>query len=770
MVDKVNLRHPLITAGALFLIILVLSLAVFRLTYTSFPLPTPITALDSGVLAPTISPTVVQTQTSTSTIETRPSLTIRPSSTTTITPTATATSTPAPRATLTAAGPSRFNELYLLREWSPSQADLTIQQLNPDSLYPTDQDRLKPEYQQAFSLATLAQKEALHRFPDSPYASSWKWGLAYNLAHLNDPQAGNSYADLIADALNQRQTSLEQLPEWFSRQEHRLELNIIDLPPFPGYLSNQILEIKGNGAAHIWLLESPAGFQAYALDSNFDFTQNIRPNHLLADLNGDGVPEFISYTSPPTGTSDIVPPHVFDLSKVPPSQFRFLPTLPYRFRTNFPMEWKVIEDTAGNKQLLFEATLFPFCPVVASRTYSRQGDEFVAGDLQFQVHPVTEYLEYCEMVVDHSSLSWGPEITAQIMETILPQWPPPQNLEGNPYPPSARDEWLYRLGIQHALAGHPEQDRDYLNSVVMNPSSLDSPWIKLAQEFLDVYQSPADLYTACLTSDYCDSQVALERVISTIPLADYDLIPTYLEDFGIQVRSSGIFDFENDGEPERWIAVQHKPGERLEFWILPRTLENIQAVFVDMTDSGNPSPHFNGPIEEKPIVQIKQREGFILERHPVTREPFITRVGVEFRPTTYTLDTMQKASDQLFIGNNPALALSTLTTLLKSGKFNCINYQFCDRMYYLLGLVYELNGQEREAINWYLKLWREYRDSPLAVLARMKLMTPPTITPTPSNTSTATSTFTITPTLNPNATLSVTSTATSTNTPSTPYP
>jgi hypothetical protein len=82
--------------------------------------------------------------------------------------------------------------------------------------------------------------------------------------------------------------------------------------------------------------------------------------------------------------------------------------------------------------------------------------------------------------------------------------------------------------------------------------------------------------------------------------------------------------------------------------------------------------------------------------------------------------------------------LQTLEDLQASNRFNCLNFRICDRFYYLLGLAYELNGRESDAINTYVKLWWEYRDSPFTTMARLKLEPISRVTPVPTSTPTET--------------------------------
>lgn len=763
MIRHPNNRNQLVPAALLLVIVFILIFLAYRFTTGQLRTPTPTTFLGLLEKTSTVSPRPSRTPSPTMTLTPRPSWTLRPSSTATITPTSTPTATISQQPTLTPANPLQRNDRYKLVDWSPARADQLLTQLNPDSLFPRPADRQKAEYLEAFDLATIAYREALLRFPESPLADQWRWGYAYLLTHVNAPQSGELYTNLITEALNAKQVILEDLSGWFFSREHRLSLQVIPMPPLPGYLSNQIVTILGKGGVYFWLLESPNGFQSYLLHSYFDYTNDTEAFSILADLTNDSGLEIAIYHTPVLEESDISPPHVFDLSETPPVELPVAQSLPFRFGLDHPVTWEVQTDSTGSKQLIFNSTILPSCPVVVSRKYTWDGRIFKPGEIEFNINPVIELLGYCELIADHASLVWGPETAIQLIEPLLPSWPPAQDLRGKPYPSDARDEWSYRLGVLYALAGNPAKAIGYLEKVIDAPTSPSSQWIGPAGQFMDTYRQPEDLYKACQASPVCNLRDALRQVVSTVPQADYNLLPAYLQQFVIPVRSSGIFDFEMDEDPERWVLVQHTPLQQLELWILARTSDAVHPLFVDQLDTGNPVLRYFDPESDEVIVQWKQKEGFILKRVDGSLKPYIVHVNVEFRPTTYSRDALLRATEALLRQGNAQQALEILTDLLDSGKFNCTNYHICDRFYYTIGLAYEMTGQESQAIEWYLRLWREYRSSPLTIAVRLKLALIGTSTPTPTNTL---------PAHTPAGSVTITSTATQTRTPTieTPYP
>lgn len=750
------LKKPLFPALILLCAIVLLIIVTINLSMSLLPISIRQPTIMPPVLAATGTSTLILTPTPTATITPRPTWTLHPTGTPTITPTPTPTATGTLWPTLTPAKPAKFNDLYQLRTWTASDANRLVEQLqgSPMVLFPVLKDRQTPAYDEAFFYATIAQREALLRFPDDPNAIRWRWGLAYHLARINDPQVVDTYAALVTEVLINAQIELKDLPGWFIQQEPRLELVVYPLTPQPGYLSSQIVEIKGGGGAFFWLMQTTTNWQSYALTSQFDFAHNLQASLSVGNLAGIGNPVAAISFSPTPGNYLLTPPEVFDLSQESPHLISFTPSLPLDIGMDFQNNW-VFEDG----QLIFKGIVLPSCPVEISRSY--QWDEGLLSFLttDYTIKPAPDLLGFCEYAVSVSAKYWGPAVTVSLMEDLLPVWPPKTNADGKPFPLDARDGFLFELGIYQALAGEQEGANQTLTGIITKPSIPASRWITPSKQFLATYQTPSDLYRACVQTEVCDPRRALKQIILSIPGNDYAIATEYLLRYGVTLRSSGIFDFENDGDPERWILVQHRPSEKIELFALFRTPLQIHPLFLDVSDASAPPLRYHDLDEKPPIVQIRLKEGFIINRVPETLEPYVTYVIIEFVPTTYTKLALQTAMSDLFSGKDPQTVLNQLLQVTSSGRFNCKNYNICDRFYYILGLANELSGHQQDAIDNYIKLWWDYKNSPLTIIARQKVVLIPhtTITPTPTLTRTITNNPTETPAETPTDT-------------STPYP
>jgi len=761
--------------------IFILTLVVLVASYPTLLAPDPTatatitpTRLPTFTASPTV-PTATVTPTPTTTRTLRPTLTptITPTPTKTLTPTPTATATGP--ATLTPATPQLGEERYRLSTWTAEDAAqmVDLMEYYPNTLSQKERGDDNAAFYAAFSYAVIAQKEALLRFPDAPQANQWRWGLAYDLARTGDPSAGEQYANLIAQALNRGEVSVRQLDTWFQSQEPRLGLNVIELKPISGYLSSYLLQVRGEGSAFIWLLETSGAFQTHVLTSDFDFVQAPKAYSIFSDLTGDGNEEVAIYHASLPGITTLAPPRVFNLAQVPAKELQFVPSqATFDVGTEYVNYWAVTQDANGENDLQFRGNAFPACPVTVNWTYHWNGEFFELTHKQYQVTPpVAETLSYCQEIVDHAANFWGPEATVQIMETLLPEWPPAVDQQGKPFPADAHDEWRYRLGIYQALSGDAQSAVQTLQSVYNNPSAMDSNWAIPAKNFLDLYQKPDDIYKACVQAEFCNPADAIRYLISTLSAEQYPDAVQFLWQSGVTLGASGYFDFDQDGESERWFTVRHHPGEKLEFWILTPSKTKVHALLVTSIDSTRPDLSLQ-PQTRPPVIWLDSSVAFSMQRDPDTLVPYLTYYPLQYVWPNRYLEGLQAAEQELFSGSNPAQVSTELLNLQDNPGLLCKPYWTCDPYYYLLGLSSEMAGEERQAVSAYLYLWWNYSKSPFTTMSRLKLATGATfITETPPVTFTPPPTGTPTPPVSGTPPTSVTAeTITPTPTPETPTP
>jgi tetratricopeptide (TPR) repeat protein len=733
-----------------------------------------------NTITPTLStPTTIGTGTITPTQ--RATFTPQPSHTPSITPTHTETPTSTPPPSLTPAFPFVDDDRYYLLDWTPLIASRIIDLMeaypNTLSVYARGEDNAG--YFSAFSYAVFAQREALLRLPGANQANDWYWRLVYNLARTGNEDAGVAFTEFITRMLNEELVRLDELETWGTTRQPAVQINLTPIKVPPGYLSNNLVQINvgDNGGVVFWLLEIPSGFFSYPLSSYFDFRYPTFINFFSSDLTGDGVEEAVIYHSPTPDSIMYSLPAIFDLSHQPPKQLTFTRQRSPAIAPNFRNIWMPFDSQDRGTCLIFVDTVFPACPVNVRHLYQWDGLSFEFLKSEYGIEPDPKLMNYCDLVIDHAVRTWGLETAIELMETLLPDWPPESTLENEPYPKEALDEWRFRLGLYHALLDNKETALGYMESIVANPVTPNSLWINNAQSFLETYQSQRDIYQACLLSRLCDPKLAFESLVTTFSQEDYNLAPTTLQEAGMLIRSSGFFDFDGDGNRERWFALRHQLGGKLELWILKPFQEEIKALFVEYITSNLPSISYTDENSDPPLIKIEPDITFILER--INQESDIV-VSPKKKMTIFSADLTQQALDNLgktlLTGGDPALIRTELLNLERSSIFTC-NYLLCPQYLYTLGLANELAGNERKAIETYLQLWRQYPGSPFTTMTRLKLgggavpLTPtptplPTDTPTPTATDTLTATITPTgPTPTPSETPTSTLTETATITP-----
>ncbi len=740
----------------IFILTLLVVIAAYPTVFAPPPTFTPTITL-TFTSTPTFTETPTITQTPTQTHTPRPTLTpsITPTPTRTSTPTLTPTPTGPP--TLTPASPWKSTTNYLLRDWTAEDADQLIQLINnyPNTLPESERGSDYSNYNQAFSYAAFAQREALLRFPDAEQASTWRWGLAYNLARMGSEEAGAQFAQVVANGLNEGETDLDGLSRWFQKTEPRMALRLTRLTTLAGYLSAHLVEIEGNGSAFIVLLESSNAFQAYPLTSAFDYNQSLAPASTpvaessiapipdyvaySSDLTGDDVPEIIIYQTNPRQFQTLELPRIFTLAETPPVELFFDPASPsFEVGMEYQNQWLAIPQTSGENNLAFQTSVFPLCKVSIEIQYQWNGVTFSPVGQKYLATTSTESMPFCHYIVDHAANVWGPEAAIDVMEILLPSWPPATLDDGRAPPLDAIDEWRFRLGVYHALVGDASVAHQYLLQAATAPSLPASRWITPAKDFLMLYQGDQDIYRACAKIETCDASLALQRLIDRLPDSEYQAIIQYLWDSGVTLRATGYFDFDGDGQKDIWFTVRHRSTEKLELWILMSYPGKIAALNLGTLDANVPSLVYYDPENYPNVILLYGTMAIRIERSPESEQPYVAYPDLPLEYPDRFREGVDTAMQALLAGGDVTTIREQLLALKKYPGLLCANTWSCDTYYYLLGLTSEMLADKYSAIENYHRLWLDYSKSPYTAMARLKLKDigvratyTPTITLTP---------------------------------------
>ncbi len=722
-----NVRHKL------WLVVwLILFLAACGIPPTTTPTPARLsqTIAATSSIIPTQTPLPTRTPASTNT----------PRSTNTPQPTRTLRPTPPP--TFAPATPLVDNTHYRLVQWSPEQANNLSRLMLNNAIANSNSYFGFPDHQLVLS-AALAQSEAISRFPRNTRVTDWRWARAYTLAVGGDLSAGAEYAKLLTEALNADETTVQELNRWFRQHQKNWSLKVDPARTPPQYSAGYIVNIQAEfdelGGTCLLLLRDNQGFHSFVVTSGYNYAQIEAGLRLWlscgpVDLTGDSIDEISSshYFGGHFGESR---DSVWSLITFPPHRLAFGPLGPYTAGGwNSELDIQKNADGSDSTQIL---SLFSPCAMDRTETLQWNGEWFETTQITYSIWDSLNYDGFAlcwtniqaqavaEMATPSATISLMTTVLAQVNRQSFPKAtltpPNPTTRSGEPSI-EILDEFRYRLGVSYALDGQPVDAIRVLSDIVADPSIATSIWIAPAQKFLELYQLPDNLYRACAPALLCNPRFAVEGLARGISPAMYPLAIETLSGFGIPVLASSRFDFEGDGESELWFTTRTK--NKTELWILARTPNAVKALFVAEITRDTPTLTLLAAMDNRSVIRLSSGSKstvFTFIRLRTTGEPFVSLIEQEAgTPTDFSLQSIRQAKDDLFSGAEPTIVRQVLLAVQKSSDFNCKDID-CAEFTYILGLTYELAGNEMEAVDTYLQLWREYPDSPFTIMARAKL-------------------------------------------------
>jgi hypothetical protein len=629
-----------------------------------------------------------------------------------------------------------------LQEWSADKADQLIARIENHLKLIADDPLYQSVYGYAnyieqFEYAAFAQSEALLRFPDAPQANGWRWNRAYNTAlsypfpESEDAPELQQYGMLLTSALNADETSVDDLPRWFASHEARLTLHVTAIDPPKGYKGSYVVELRDGdaGEAHLWLLEDDKGFEAYNLLSSLFFFRGGGGDFETKDLTGDGYPELILHYWRNFCCGFVTGHYIFDLMQAPPHLLPILRADGKQFAIGSLNDSHILNlETGESPGFLFKSTPHePYgdpCTLWKFGKFRWDGEQFVLNETYYDIEPPDAHdnKELCQFVIDTAS---NPDELAAVVPAISNVRESGSPLQGK------RDEVRYRLGEYYARLGNAEKAASFFSELIAHRDMADNgPWLAAAQTFLDRYKSVDDYYSVCVLVAPCDRRTALEQVAESIPSERYPLALDDLRQLGVPIASSGFFDFSGYESAEQWFTVKHPDQTEREFWILVRGPKSVQALFVSELSTPRPSLEYGERQDTARIILLNKAMMFSVAWLSGNQRAFISNmqrssVSEDESMQTFFRQTLAVAAEDLFAEVDPAQIRDVLLSLQKSPAFDCKTLYVCPKFYYLLGLTYELAGNERAAIDTYMQLWREYPDSAYTIMVRAKLKISP---------------------------------------------
>lgn len=580
--------------------------------------------------------------------------------------------------------------------------------------------------------------------------------MAHDLTRHGSSAAGEAYARVIAAGLNRNETDIVGLYEWFTARSPGLSLYMTDVKPPENYVAAYVVALTGEpGSMFVWLLQSPSGFIAHALETRLTTSdpksadagvrQAPKVNWIVAELNGnaDDGDEIAIYSSRPETDYRAGFPAVYNLSSLPARKLPFLPPQSgFSMGADFSSYWSLERPASGPNRLVFRGEAFPTCPTTVEQAYTWNDKYFEASKPTFSIKPNIPTLAHCGAVIDHAAAHWGPEAATKFMEAVSDQWPPPADITGDPFPPDALDEFRFRMGVYKALTGDDQAAISLMNQVSTQPTISTSAWTTPAQRFLGAYQSPDDLYRACVLVEACDPAEAIRRM--TRALAPGSDVFEQLKQRGVSPTASGFFDFDGDDQAERWFTTRYRERYKNEFWILAEDELGVQAIQVMTVESIPPSLTVleedyiaEESLDLQPAAFLDNAYAFTMERLPDTGVAYLVPVPLRAEYPSKFILPLQAAREALLNGGDADEIQTDLENLADFPGLLCRATWTCDEYYYYLGLAAELNGDERAAVEAYHRLWLDYANSPFTTLARLKLSGEPVATAAPLPSATA---------------------------------
>jgi hypothetical protein len=306
------------------------------------------------------------------------------------------------------------------------------------------------------------------------------------------------------------------------------------------------------------------------------------------------------------------------------------------------------------------------------------------------------------------------------------------------YPADAQDEFRYRLAIQHALLGQSSEAITYLLKIIETPAAPDSRWIEPAQEFLELYQTPQDIYKVCLhAKTECRIHQALEQAVRSFTIADYPVLLQRLEEHGVPILAKAFINIDLDSSLDQWFITRNPIDGQFELWLISSSAYAPKAIFISNVPSLHPefklytlewwSNRYNLISHENlfSIFSVNTQNLFAFVRRKLDLEPYVVPYEVnEDSKHLASYPLLWQTINDLLSGADPKWVIERLNIIAEEESY------YADReLNYFLGLAYELSGDEDNAVKAYLTVWRSccfhYWDGPVvdpfAIMAQAKL-------------------------------------------------
>lgn len=686
------------------------------------------TALPTVVTSTLVAPTATRRAPTTSPI---PRATTAP----TQTPTTEGTETPEPTLeipTATPLGPPpQAGVHYQLAPWSADAANAIIETLRayPDGLGYFDRGYHDSSYYNAAEYAAEAQAQALVQYPESRWAEDWTWDQAYRWTLVGGPAAGDLYGQLIGAALKSGETTLTGLSDWFAAHNHEtyLQLEVIAPPESTDPALGSLVAITdGSSGGFLWVAESPNADTVYPLHSWSDFGASSAEwaEAEWRDVTGDGRPEILTSHVFVPGSLDALTTYfdVFEVSNGGPRRLVLDPGLPLRQGRTLT----VLEDGGPSLQFKFVFDSFS-CPFTYTQTYRWNGQAFTRVSTEYPDADSVQAASDATCVdilvgVLIRNLHDGDLSVVPALQRLLTAWPYSDetwwpNEEGAA---DERDRAHFLIGLDLALLNRFADARAEIESIVSAPAVPESRWIAPGRAFLDAYQAADDLVAACIQSRVCSN---LLKPIDLAQIAARSGQPPaeILKALGLTVIASGSIDLTTDGQSEDWVAVDNGANGSILIGFLSAPAPAAAVALAYTAPEGPGEVRVEAVQPGRPILVYDSDDGPVYQTLTWENGELVLTNACN----THAHD-IESGYASLLAGGSARTVLNDLRDLERDLDARCrtpLDHRpyLLPKWLFVTALSAEWAQQREEAAALYLRLWKDYPNSPYAVMARARL-------------------------------------------------
>jgi hypothetical protein len=674
-------------------------------------------------------------------------------------------STLVPLPTFSPAAPLESSQEYQLAPWEAERANemILLAQALRDALVMTEEGAYSLEYYSAWKPVSLAIQEAVLRYPDGDAAEDWLWLSAYALTQVGAGQeAVKAYAELVAGNLNSGKVIPEDLPVWFRLRQRPFystalqsvltHLDLLSSPiRFPRSQRSFLINLQDGeqGGLCFLLLEKDGDYQSYPIYSSlmsWDDPRGERKNFTgctAVDVDGDGWDEVLAstYEGGSYGETHL---QIFTLSQLPPKPLPFGPD----GKDTFQVGWggyQGFEYQDGRHYLRYMILPSPGCSLSVNARSRWNGEWFESARVGFDFKTAGDELSECfDFIADFASLS-NPAVAGDLLDGAIRHWfRRTTALEM----PDQFDELRVLKGLNLAFDGQVDAARGVFAALAASPTIPGSTWVVPAQNFLQIYRAPQDIYQACqalkgclqrpggeeegtrscVEVNPCDLRKSLAALVQTIPSTSIPVAVDWLKQWGVPIQSSGRIDLDGDGRQETWFTVRHPGAQDPELWVLVSWEHSLKALMFEDAPLPLLKMHRFGS-QDGGLVLINGEKQYQFKRLDSTGEPFLLPIQALPDPvqTQAIYSLFEDLRGALYSGSDPLFVLISLMEIENWQQFPCPetgdlkSSTFCEEYRYTIGLAAELSGHENAAVQAYHRLWTEYPESPYAYMARLKL-------------------------------------------------